>query len=112
MCSLFLLWLLDTLGLRGGDVPLHDCPQHLSTTTSAERGNAAPFSVTGVISGPTQGGSTSSSDSRTGQLDGGLDVCMDSGWPGLHPGEGTSDRGDFWDLLSLEKGLTALVTGS
>lgn len=112
--SLFLLCRLVTLGLGGDDVPLHDCPQPLPTITSGERGKGASFSVTGVISGSAQGDSTGSSDSATWPLDGSfsMSVCRDLGGAGLCPGEGTSDSGDVWDLLSLEKGLTALVTGS
>lgn len=58
--------------------------------------------------------SMGSSESTTSLSDGGLwsSVCVDSGWTGLRPGEGTSDSGDFWDLLSLERGLIPLVRGS
>lgn len=125
--SLFLLWLLVVLGLGGGDVPLLVCVLHLSTMITGERGTDTPLAATDTSAGSLVAllvltstteiwleESTGSSSPVSLPLDSGvwsLD-CFGSDWLGLCLGEGTSDCGDVWDLLSSERGLSPLVGSS
>ena len=115
--SLFLFWLLVARGLGGGDVPLE-------VITAGDGGEDSPLAATREMSAVTLlvltstaetwlEESTRSSSPASLPLDNGScsSVCMGSDWLGLSLGEGISDR-EIWYLLSSDRGLSPLVTGS